>query len=56
MHAVCVPGHVCARTHVFPEVEKTWKDILTGCPPWLDERLGMWLWQCFLASDSLAAV
>lgn len=36
----CVPGHVCACTHVFPEVEKTWKDILTGCPQWIDEWLG----------------
>jgi hypothetical protein len=37
---LCVHGHVCARTHVFSEVEKTWKDILTDCPPWIGEWLG----------------
>lgn len=56
MHAVCVHGNVCARTHVFSEVEKTWKDILTGCPLWIDEWLGHVVQRCFLASESLAAV
>lgn len=56
MHAVYVHGHVCACTHVFSEVEKTWKDILTGCPQWIDEWMGRVMWQCFLATESLAAV